>query len=172
MSSSSNAMNQIKILFETTQVQEIMKTPVITVYEDDDFSEAEEKFIHYGINYVLVVSRQHKFVGLLSQKYIYKTQSPRKILGHEEIDYDPNIIVDGDSFYDKEGLDRYILRNIMSKDPFVMKPEDSVADAVFAMDKKNLGCIPILDQSGKIKGIVTNKEIVSFIVKYIKYPVF
>ena len=162
------ASNEIKMLFEMTKIQDIMRTPVITVYEDDDFSEAEEKFTHYGINYILVTNRENKLVGVLSQKYIYKTQSPRKILGHEELDYDPNIIVDGDSFYDKESLDRYILRNIMSKNPFVLSPEDSITDAVLAMDKKNLGCIPIVDEKNKVKGIVTDREVVRFLVQYIK----
>ena len=162
------ASNEIKMLFEMTKVKDIMRADVITVYEDDDFSEAEEKFTRYGINYLLVTSRDNQLVGVLSQKYIYKTQSPRKILGHEELDYDPNIIVDGDSFYDKESLDRYILRNIMGKNPFVLFPEDPITEAVFAMDKKNLGCIPIVDANNKVKGILTDKEIVRFLVQFLK----
>jgi len=158
----------VQDLFKNTKLEEIMRTPVITVREDDEFSDAEKKFIsNHTINHLCVVNRENQLVGIISQKYIYKTQSPRKILGHEELDYSPDIMIDGDSFYHKDSLDSYILRSIMQKNPFTLKVDDSVADAIVNMNKRNLGCIPLIDDNKKIKGVLTNNEIVLFIAKHL-----
>ena len=148
----------IRSLLQKVKVKEIMVTRIIKLYEDDELSKAEELIITHGISYLPVVDHNERLVGLLSQKYLYKTQSPRKI-DREEIDYDPGIIIDGHSFYDKETLDSYILRNIMLKDPFTLGPEDPLSKAILEMAKQNLGCICIVKENKKICGIVTYKEV-------------
>lgn len=145
---------------KNTKLKDVMSSPVVKIYEDEEFSVAEETFLKKNLYYLPVVDRDNKLVGIVSHKYIYKTQSPRKIVGAEEIEYDPNIIIDGDSFYDKESLDRYILRSIMHKNPFTLKADDSIADAILAMAQKNIGCIPIVKKDKTVCGILTKQDIV------------
>ena len=90
----------LKKQLQETKVSQIMKKNVVTVFEDDDLSEAEEKFVFHKVSHLMVVDHNHKFLGLISPKYIYKTQSPRKII-KEEMDYDKNILIDGDTFYEE-----------------------------------------------------------------------
>ena len=157
-----------RVVFHDVKIKEIMKAPVITVYEDDDLSVVGEKFILHGISYLPVVSHANQLVGIVSQKYLYKTQSPRRIIGHEEIDYNPQVIVDGDAYYNKESLDSYILRNIMKHDPLTLTPEHTLADAVIAMDKRNISCIPVIDAKRKVVGILTFRELLGYLAKIIK----
>lgn len=153
--------------FTQAKVRDVMDTKVVTVREDDDFSVAQRKFVENHITHLVIVNNQYQLVGLISQKYIYKTQSPRKIIG-DELEPDPGILLDGDSFYLKETLDSYILRNIMKKNPFVLTPDDSLAEVIINMAKKNLGCIPIVDANRKICGVVTSQEIVQYLADKIK----
>lgn len=151
----------LKKQLQETKVSQIMKKNVITVFEDDELSEAEEKFVHHKISHLIVVDHNYKFLGLISQKYIYKTQSPRKII-KEEMDYDKNILIDGDAFYEKDTLNSYILRTIMHKAPVVLTPDASVLEALEQIEKKSISCIPIVDKDRKVQGILTDRDIVSY----------
>ena len=77
--------------------------------------------------------------------------------------YDKNIIVDGDSYFDKDMLDAFPLRTVMKREPFTLGPDDPVSRAIMHMAVKNVGCIPIVDDKQKILGIITNQDIVNLL---------
>ena len=116
---------------------------------------------------MLVVDSNNKLVGLISQKYLYKVQSPRKLMNEEQA-YVPGVLVDGDSVYNKEVLDGYILRQVMFKKPFTMSPEHTLAEAVLYMSSRNVSCIPVVDADHVVMGVVTNREIVNFIARILE----
>jgi len=151
----------LKKLFENTKTKEIMTTPVETVIETEDLSVVEDTFIKKNVYYLAVLDDEKKFVGLISQKYLYKAHSPRKISG-DNMDYDSQIIIDGDSYYDREKLDQILLYKIMNKNTFTLGPDDTVAMAVTNMAKKNLGCIPIINEKEKILGLLLSHNIIEF----------
>jgi CBS domain-containing protein len=158
---SNRRTTSIEDLFSHVKTKMIMRTPVTTVYETDNFSKAQVKFINDAVSHIMVLNKNDQLVGLLSQKYLYKAHSPRKIIS-PDLQYDPTMIMDGDSFYTKEALDSYILSHVMKKDPFVMGPEDSVVDVVINMKRKNIACIPIVDHNYSVLGVITDREIVKF----------
>jgi len=109
----------LKTIFENILVSEIMKKKPITIYSDQEVSEAQEMFTNHMLSHLLVIDREQQLIGLLTQKYLYKAQSPRKFLTNDIL-YDPNIIVDGDAFHLKESLNSYILSKMMKKFPFTL----------------------------------------------------
>ena len=141
-----------------------MTRPVITAMVDDELSAVEEKFIKNQINHIVVIDGTNRVVGLISQKYLYKTRSPRRIMD-SDTKYTPTVdtIIDGDSYYLKETLDDYILEDIMLKNPFTMNQEDTVAAAVKNMVSGKRGCIPVIDKTQKICGVITNHEIMRYL---------
>ena len=149
---------------EAIKVDQVMAKNFVKVYEDDNVSEAQQKFVQYGVYYLIVVDHDEKLVGLLSRKYVYKAQSPRKIIS-EEMDYEPDLIIDGDSFYEKEVLDNYILRNIMLKHPFTLAAEETLSKAILNMVYRNIVCIPIVDKKNNVLGVLTYMEILEFLAK-------
>ena len=149
-------------LLKNTKIEDVMEKPAVSVKENDDFSVVQEKFVAKHLTHVCVVDNNNKLVGIISQKYLYKAQSPRKMAG-DEIEYNPDIIIDGDTFYDKQVLDSYILSKIMNHNPYVLKMNQSLEDAMMAMSKKHLGCIAIVDDNGKLRGLLTDQIIVKFI---------
>jgi predicted transcriptional regulator len=154
--------NNLQELFSKVKIEDVMNKEVVSLYEDDDLSVAQVKFINHTISHLVVLNRRGQISGLISQKYLYKTHAPRKII-NDSLAYDRNVILDGDSYYDKSSLDGYILRNVMKKDPFVMRPTDSVLSSIVEMSRQKLGCIPIVNKERSVVGILTSQEIVKFI---------
>lgn len=160
----STSETSIRELLKNTKVETLMNPKVVTVYEDQDVSDAHEKFVAYGVTHLIVLNRQDQLVGLLTPKYVYKTQSPRKIL-NEDMLYQAGILVDGDTFYEREMLDGFILRNMMKKSPFTLRRNSSAAEAVREMALRKLSCIPIVDKEKKVIGILTDWEIINFMYR-------
>jgi len=149
-------------LFAKVKISDVMNKLVVTIYEDEDLSLAQTKFINHGVTHLIVLNRRDELVGVLSQKYLYKTHSPRKIIGDRPT-YDKSVIVDGDSFFDKTTLDKYILRTIMKKDPFAMRPQDTILHAIVEMSRLNLGCIPVINKNRSVTGVITSNEVIKFV---------
>ena len=151
----------VKTFFKNAKIKDIMTSPARTIQVEESLSKASEMFTTYGISHLPVVDERNRLVGILSQKYLYKAISPRKFI-EGELNPDPQMVIDGDSYYWKDALDRYILRNIMQANPFTLSADDAVAQAVIHMAGRRIGCIPIIDQKREVKGILTNQEIVDF----------
>jgi len=153
-------------LLNKTNIANIMNKKVVTIHEDDDFSQAFIKFSADHVAHIVVLNSDEQVVGLISQKYLYKTKSPRKVVD-KEMEFRPDLLRDGeDAFYTKEMLDSYILSNVMQKHPLVLHPQDSVSEAVLQMANKKLSCIPIVDAGNKITGVLTHMEIIAFISRF------
>ncbi len=149
------------------QVKELMSIKISTIEEFDDLSVAMSKFLNKKIPYVFVVDKEKKLIGLLSQKYLYKAQSPRRIIS-EEMQFGPDIIVDGNSYYSKETLNSFYLTNVMQKNPLSIRAEASVSDAIILMAEKNVACIPVVDANNVVCGAITNEMIMNYLCKVVK----
>lgn len=159
----------IKELFLSTKVKDVMAKPAISVTVDDELSDVEKKFIKNHINHIVVVDGTNKVVGMISQKYLYKARSPRKIMDGDA-KYAPSLdtIIDGDSYYLKETLDSYILENIMLKSPATLSEDASMSDVVKTMEGGKRGFIVIIDKNSKPVGVVTNHQILDFVGNFLK----
>lgn len=47
---------------------------------------------------------------------------------------------------------------IMTRDPVTVRPDTSIRDAVAKMLSKRIHCLPVIDNSGRIHGIVTSTD--------------
>jgi predicted transcriptional regulator len=154
----------IQKFFGNIKVSDVMSDEVISVRQDAEGSEVQEKFIKYKVNHIVVTDGYGKVVGLISRKYLYKTQSPRKIM-QEEIDFEPGLIIDGDNFYSRETLDSIIIHNIMQKNPLTIGPEESFAYVIKIMSSRFTACIPVVDKDGRAIGVMTDVDAIRFFAK-------
>jgi len=136
----------IRSLLNKVKLQEVMTKAVITIDVNEPFSHVEEKFMRYHIRHLPVVENKIKLVGIVTQRDLYRIQSPRKL---EE----------GDWYYDKEILDSHILKSVMTPNPFTLGPENTVADALLAMVDYKYGCIPIVGKDHALCGLITQIDI-------------
>ncbi|MCA9405523.1 MAG: CBS domain-containing protein [Candidatus Omnitrophica bacterium] len=146
------------------KVEEVMRSPVLTIFVDDSLSKAAEIFVRERIYYLPVVQSNKKLVGLLTQKYLYKMRSPRRIIG-EEFEEKMDTIVDGHSYYYKDMLDSYILKNIMYQTPAKALKTDSLNAVIKNMAKSNVGCVTVVDEKDVVCGILTEKDIINYLAK-------
>lgn len=152
----------IRILFSKMKVEDIMTT-VNVVRETDDFSRVVETFIINRTPHVCIVDQDFRLTGLISQKYLYRTRSPIKVLSGQRPDEDADILIDGDAIFDKKTLNQYSITEVMNPFPHVLKPEDSVAKALTDMVNLNLDCIPVVNERYKPVGFIKEKNIIKFL---------
>ena len=149
----------VRDLLRKIKVRDVMSFPVHTIYDYEPLSKAMEIFVDKGVYYLPVVNKEDQIVGMLTSKYVYKTQSPRKILS-QDMTYRSDMVLVGDSYYDKGVIDTYKLGNVMHPNPITLTPEDSAADAIVLMAKHRVGCIPIVKVRRQVCGILTTHDIV------------
>ena len=143
-----------KYLTETKLI-EVMKSPVISVHQNDSFHVVYDKMQSGIIRHLPVVNDVNKMVGLITQRDLYRVHSPRKLL-------------DGGYYYDREALDSFILKEVMIKDAFTLTPEHTVGDALKAMADFKYGCIPIVNKYHEPVGIITNTDILKIAARVLK----
>ena len=59
-------------------VKEVMASPAITINVEEPFRRVEEKFRTLGIRHLPVVDATSRVVGMITQRDLYKTVSPRR----------------------------------------------------------------------------------------------
>ncbi|MFA5089110.1 MAG: CBS domain-containing protein [Candidatus Omnitrophota bacterium] len=136
----------IKVLLQETKVKDIMTRDPVSLPMDAPFSQVSRKIMEFGIRHLPIVDKENRLVGLITQRDLYKIQPPRKM-------------IDGTWYYDEEALNSVILSHVMIKEPFTMSPENSVGEALLTMVNAKYGCIPVVDEDRKLRGIVTQIDI-------------
>jgi len=62
-------------------------------------------------------------------------------------------------------LDRpYKVRDVMTRDPVTVRPDDTVWDAVVKMDELGIGALPVVDDEGRLVGIFTERDLLRRVV--------
>lgn len=145
----------IKILLNRVKVSEIMTKKVISIQENDRFSLVEEKLREFNIRHLPVVDDNGKLVGIVTQRDLYRIQSPR----HLE---------DDTWYYDQRSLDSYILKYVMTKDPCALNPEDPIAKAFLLMAERKYGCLPIVQKDRTLCGIITREDILKIAARILR----
>ena len=145
----------IKIFLNKLKVNEIMTKKIISVQENDRFSLVEEKLREFRIRHLPVIDEGGKLVGIVTQRDLYRTQSPR----HLE---------DDTWYYDQKSLDSHILKYVMTKEPYALNPEDSVVKAILLMAERKYGCLPIVQKDRTLCGIITREDILKIVAQILK----
>lgn len=145
----------VKILLGKIKLSEVMTAPVIAVRDDAPFHEVADKIQKNGIRHLPVVDADNKLVGLVTERGLYKIQSPRWL-------------EDGTWYYDAEMLDNFILKDVMIHEPFAMGPDNTVAEAVLKMVDKKYGCILVVDKDRRMSGIVSYVDLLKLAARIIQ----
>lgn len=145
----------LRKLLKETKTEEIMSSPVIFIHVDAHFSKVAELLELHHIRHLPVVDKDDELIGLITQRDLYKIQSPRKKM-------------DGTWYYDPATLDNIILRQVMTEKPYAIHPDDAVADAILPMVNQKYGCMPIIDKKNILCGIITQHDILKMAVETLK----
>lgn len=132
-------------------IKDWMSTPVITVGPDESMMKASKLLKDKNIRRLPVVDDKGKLIGILSDRDI-KEASPSKAttLDVHELYY---------------LLSEIKVRDIMTKNPVRLKPDDSVEKAAVLLSEKALGGLPIVDDNDSVVGIITEKDMFDILIE-------
>lgn len=134
-------------------LKDVMVPKPFTVGMNESVNTVWEIFYSRGIRHLPVLDDKRVLKGIITLRDLYRTVSPKKTL-------------EGDTFYDKYDLDRYILKHIMIKDVITLASTDTIGKAIDIMVNRKYGCIPIVDKDTKLLGIVTHIDILRKVAPY------
>ncbi|MEI7751329.1 MAG: CBS domain-containing protein [Candidatus Omnitrophota bacterium] len=135
-------------------LKDIMVTHVITGHIDDRLSVIEEKFSEHSIRHIPIVDDKNRILGIFTYKDLAKILAPHRT-------------EDGDYYYDKDEMDQFVLRYVMTKKPVTLGPDDMLKHAVDIMAIEKYDCIPIAKADGTLVGIVSQVDIMKFLSNYL-----
>lgn len=136
-------------------VDDIMSTKLVSVTPDDNLWTVKALFEETGFHHLLVIKDQ-KLAGILSDRDFFKAASPR-------------IDTAAETAKDAETLNQKVQR-IMSPEVITLSPGADVYDAINVFNTNKISCIPIIDQQKKPVGIVSWRDILLAVAKTRKNP--
>lgn len=131
------------VVLRKIYVKDVMVKDPHVINIDAPFSRVWELLRTHSIRHLPVVDVDRKLRGMITQRDLYRTIAPKKKMEEEGL------------FYDKEDLDRFILRNVMTKKSEVLYEEDTLGKAIEIFIKKKFGSIPVVDPENLLVGIIT-----------------
>jgi CBS domain-containing protein len=142
------------------QVKEIMTSEVITVSTDESVEQCAKLLQEHDISGLPVLNAAGKVAGIITEGDLIRRASRIKAPGYLEILGGLIYLGSPKKFVDE--LQRAMsleAGQLMSKNVISVKPEDSVEAAATLMVEKKVSRLPVLDDNGKLVGIVSRRDI-------------
>jgi CBS domain-containing protein len=144
------------------KVKEVMSKKVVKVKITDSLEQIAKILFEHQISGVLVINKQGKLVGIISEKDIYRMMYPT----YDEFQDHPEIFLDHEEMEDKLLHIRHVTaEKIMREEVLTVSPEDPVLRAGAIMLARNINRLPVVEE-GKIVGIVSRRDIYQNIFKH------
>jgi CBS domain-containing protein len=123
------------------KVKDLMRTNVVTLYSSDMLGVAEDIMTMGRIRHLPVVNAQNHVVGLVTQRDLYKA-AISSVLGFEQEK-------------EREWLGQVRVSDVMTTEVIQIGVEAGVVEAVEKMVTAKIGCLPVVDEQGKLVGLMT-----------------
>jgi len=122
---------------ESLKISDVMTTNVVTARPDETVVDAARKMAENRIGCVVVVDDKGTIIGILTEGDIVRRVVAR-------------------------GLDPFTttVEAVMSRNPVTIYEDASLAAAAELMRQKGIGHLPVVNERGKLVGIVTRSDIV------------
>jgi CBS-domain-containing membrane protein len=131
-------------------VSMIMTTDVVTLEESDRLSNLLESLQALRFRH-LPVTDDGRLIGLLTERDLLRV-STSNLLPHR-------------AQHDRSLFERFCVRDVMVRDVVTVSPETPIAVAGQLMLDKRLGCLPVVNASNDLLGIVTSSDFVRAMTK-------
>ena len=153
------------------KVRELMTTDVIAFKPSDKVHQVAETFRSKRISGAPVIDDQRKVIGVISEADIMKLTAT---VPFPDIDpLNPFPVFSLTAYRKKvekipdeiETLFEGSVKDVMTKDPVTISPDDSVLDAARLMHKDDFNRIPVVDDEGKLVGLIARADIIGLFVQ-------
>ncbi len=128
-------------------VDKSMHKNVITIGEKTRVLEARDIMKSNHIRHLPVVDADNKLVGVVTDRDI-RSAMPSVFLDSRDMDKE------------KERLTGLRAGEIMTREVVTISPSYTIQDALLLIQKQRVGAFPVVDQEGKLKGIISVRDLV------------
>lgn len=126
------------------RVRDVMRTHVVTLSMFDSLDVATDIMTIGRIRHLPVVDRDQVLVGIVSQRDLLKA-SISSVLGIGESGQ-------------RDWLGKVPVIEVMTRNVTTVNPDASVSEAMSRLMAAKIGCLPVVDEHGKIAGLVTETD--------------
>ena len=127
-------------------VSQSMTRKVITIDQEADIFEAQEKMAHNRIRHLPVIDPQDRLIGIVTDRDI-RSALPFKLFK------DPGLEAD------KEDISDLKIKDVMTQNPRTISADDTIQDALLLIQDLRVGALPVVDDQGKLKGIISVRDL-------------
>jgi CBS domain-containing protein len=148
------------------KVKELMKTDVIVFKPSDTIRDVAKTLRAHRVSGAPVIDDQGKVVGIISEADIMNLTAT---VPFPDIDpLNPFPVFSLTSYMNKvkripdeiDALFEGSVKDVMSKKPITVSPDDSISDAARLMHKHDFNRLPVVDEAGKLVGLVARNDII------------
>ncbi len=115
------------------RIKDIMKTDLFVLEEEARLKDAADMMKLERIRHIPVVDKNFKLVGLVTHRGLLSVLARRK--------------------------ENFLIKDIMIKDVKAVEPETPLKGAIEVMIVNKFGCLPVIDNTRKLIGIVTEIDL-------------
>lgn len=127
-------------------VSETMATDLITVGPDTTLKEAKKLMKENNFRHLPVVDAAGKLVGIVTDR--------------DMRDAHPSSLLDEESYARTyEQVMEHRVEEIMSRDTLTISVYYTLQDTLLVMGKKKVGALPVIDEDGLLKGIMSTRDL-------------
>jgi acetoin utilization protein AcuB len=127
-------------------ISQSMTPKVITIDENADIAEAQDKMARHHIRHLPVVAEDNLLIGIVTDRDI------RSALPSSHL-------TDAASAEQRKRLTEIKIKDIMTKNPLTISPADTIQDALLLIQNKRVGALPVVDDHGRLKGILSVRDL-------------
>jgi len=117
-------------------IADVMTRALTTLSPEDSVFDAVQLFGECGFRHVLVLDTDGRLAGVLSDRDALRSMAR----GHP--------------------VDQTRVATVMTRDGVVASPDDSLLDAIDLMTFHRIDCLPVVDEGGIVRGVVTRSDLV------------
>lgn len=127
------------------QASHIMSSPVFTLPMSTKFAQAWQLFKQKEFRHVIVVDKNQKVVGILSDRDMLKLSGSSNVNGR---------------------INHQTIGKLMVTPVLMASPTTRIQDICQAMFSRRIGALPIVDNSDRLLGIITRSDILHAMIKH------
>ncbi len=118
-----------------TRVADIMTKKVVTFSPSNSLREAITTISTHQFRHFLVLEDNKSVVGVVSDRDVLRAINR------------------------SEDWNTTTLANVMTAEPTTVRPDTPLSEAVEQLLKRRINCLPVVDESGRVCGIVTSTDL-------------